>query len=140
MVLDLDYSTKVADTEIYGLNQYLNVSKDIDIDVSRPTSYIDYELQPEAREWGIKSIYVFIKKLTVSIAWEVSTEDLSDEEKESLIKAGGIEFRNTIEGTIEIDTTDNKWDITTEVEFEKDGALSISEVYIELSDKTITVS
>ena len=41
MVLDLCFNAKVEDAEINGINEYLGISKDYDIETGRPTAYID---------------------------------------------------------------------------------------------------
>lgn len=142
--LELDYNAKVEDVEVYGINEYLKCGLDVDIDTGKPTAYVAYELQVEAREWGIKSISVFAKKVTISIDWETPTEYLTVEEKEALINAGGQENRNdTISGTITIDTTvkinDKDWNVESEVSFTDDGQLSIDTVSVELPAMSIVL-
>lgn len=136
MQLDLDFHAEV-EADIFKIHDYMGVSKDFDIETGNPTAYVTYELQPEARIWGLKGIEVAVKKITCSIEWEVDSSELSEQEKQELINAGGTEYRNeTIGGVIEIDTTkklkDKDWVIQDQTEFQSDGSLSIDEVRIDL--------
>ena len=145
MVLELDFRAKVEKAEIYGINEYLGISKEYDIETGYPTAYIDYELQPEARDWGIKGIYICIKKISVCIEWEVDCLEMSAEEIEMFVRAGGKEYgsgyNHTVSGTIEIETNCvDGWEIDNEIEFQSDGAFSIDNVSVELPVKSITLS
>lgn len=145
MVLDLCFNAKVEDAEINGINEHLGISKDYDIETGKPTAYIDYELQPEARNWGIKSISIVPTKIRCSIEWEVDCWEMSAEEIEMFVKAGGKEygsgFNHTVSGTIEIETNCvDGWEIDNEIEFQSDGAFSIDNVSVELHAKVITLS
>jgi len=145
MVLDLDFKAKVEKAEINGINKFLGIPKDWDIETGYPTAYIEYELQPEARDWGIKGIYICIKKISVSIEWEVDCWEMSEEDIAMFVKAGGKEYgsgyNHTVSGTIEIETNCvDGWEVDNETEFQPDGAVSIDNVSIDLSDRTITLS
>ncbi len=145
MVLDLDFTAKVNDVEIDGINYFLNVTKDIDIEVGKPEAMVHFSLEPEAREYGIKSISVMVRKVTATINWWCYDDDLKPEEIAQLVAAGGVEIRGgTIEGTIEIDSTkkvnENGWEALSEMRFEEDGTLLASLVNIDLEDFTISVS
>lgn len=146
MALELDFKAKVEKSEIYGINEFLGINKDFDIETGYPTAFfIEYELQPEVREWGIKGIYICIKKVSVRIEWEVDCWEMSGEEIEMFVNAGGKEYgsgyNHTVSGTIEIETNCvDGWEIDNEIEFRSDGAFSIDNVSIELHAKTITLS
>ena len=145
MNLDLDFNAQVDDSDISGINALLGVSNDIDIDTGKPTFYIKYSLEPEAREWGIKSISMCVKAITATIEWEVESSDLKASEKATLIKAGGTEYRNdTIGGEIYINSNiyvnGNDWKVESETSFADDGAFSIENISVDLSDLSITVS
>ena len=145
MTMDLDFNATIENIDVNGINEFLGVSKDIDIETGRPTAYVSYILEPEVRDWGIKSMNMTIKKITSLIEWEVDSEDLTPEEKLSLISAGGREYRNnTISGEIEVVTTqkikDKDWTIDNEVEFETDGGLSIESIEVGFLTMTITVN
>lgn len=144
MTSTLDFKATVEDSEIWNLNHYLTPGRELDICPGKTTAYVEYELEPEVRSWGIKGIAVVIRRVKTSIEWEVDGDDLTEEDKEALRKAGGTEMRNgSFSGTVEIDTKYqewNDWKTESEVEFETDGAMSINAVSIDLKDKSITVS
>lgn len=146
MSMDLDFNAIIEDVDVNGINEHFEISKNIDIDTGKPTAYVSFILEPEVRDWGIKSMNMSIRRITISIEWEVYNEDLTSEENLILITVGGKEykFNNTISGIIEVDTTqkvkDKEWTITNEVEFEKDGGLSIENIEVDFSTMTITVS
>lgn len=144
MNLDLDFHAEV-EADIFKIHEYLGVSKDFDIETGTPTAYVTYELQPEAREWGLKYISVVVRKVICSIEWEVNSLDLTDEEKQLLIKAGGTEFRNeTIGGVIEIDSTVslpfNFWVVNCDAKFKDDGGFQIDDASIDFGIMTISLS
>lgn len=143
MVLELDnYKTEIKDVDVSSINEFLNVSKDFDINIEETIVDVDYELQVEARKWGIKYICVVPTLITCRIDWEVFTDDFTEEEKQLFINAGGKEYthNNTICGCIEITTADSSWNVESKVEFESDGGLSISDISIDLVKKEITIS
>lgn len=144
MNLDLDFHAQV-EADIFKIHEYLGVSKDFDIETGTPTAYVTFELQPEAREWGIKYISVWVKKITCSIEWEAESSELSEQGKQKLINVGGTENRNeTITGIIDIDSSKKfkgkEWNINCNVEFKADGGLQINDVQIDMEFIDITVS
>jgi hypothetical protein len=129
----MNFKTKVDDAEVYGINKFLNVSTDVDVCIEDTSVTIEYELHLNLKEWGIKSVDVFIKNVVCQIDWEVDCEELNDADKEALIKAGGKQYSNdTITGSICIDDTDLK--IENDVKFNEDGSFFIDSVCIELGD------
>jgi len=117
MTMDLDFNATIENIDVNGINEFP----------------------------GVKSMNMTIKKITSLIEWEVDSEDLTPEEKLSLISAGGREYRNnTISGEIEVVTTqkikDKDWTIDNEVEFETDGGLSIESIEVGFLTMTITVN
>jgi hypothetical protein len=131
----MNFKITVDDAEVYRINKFLNVSNFIDIYVDKTSVTIEYELNLNLKEWGIKSIDCFIKKITSNIDWEVDCEELTDSDKEALIKSGGKEYsNNTISGSISIDSTNTDWKIENDVTFHPDGTFLINYVYIELGE------
>jgi len=131
----MNFKTKVEDAEVYGTNKFLNVSLDVDVCIEDTSVTIEYELHLNIKEWGIKSVDVFIKNVVCQIDWEVDCEELNDADKEALIKAGGKQYsNNTITGSICINSTDTNWKIENDAEFHPDGAFLIDSVCIELGD------
>lgn len=136
------FTAKIKDVSIDGLNHFLNVSKDIDLETGRTDAIVKYHLEPEVRNWGIKSMNIFIDEVTCTIYWWVNVDELTPEEIQSLVAAGGIELRNgTVEGTFEVNSNGWKdWSILTEVAFRNDGGLMIDSLTIDLKEKVIGVS
>lgn len=67
------------------------------------------------------------------------------DEVEMFVKAGGKEYgsgyNHTVSGNIEIETNCvDGWTVGNDTEFHPDGAVSIDNVVIDLSDRTITLS
>ena len=70
---------------------------------------------------------------------------MSEDEIAVFVKAGGKEYgsgyNHTVSGTIEIETNClDGWTVDNDTEFQTDGAVSIENVSIDLSDRTITLS
>lgn len=148
MELDLDFKTTLKKKEIdinninkfFGFDDYM-----VDIDTDDVEATICYTLEPEAREWGIKYISIMVTKITATINWWCYVDDLTKEEIDKLIVAGGIEQRDdTICGTIEIvsdkEIKGKSWDIENNLEFSKDGGLIINDLQIDMEDLTMEVS
>ena len=93
MILETSFRAKVHDVEIFGINEFFKVSKNYDIQTEKSIAYVEYELQPEVREWGIKEIYICIKKVSISIEWEIDCWEIPEKEIQMLIeKTGGKEY------------------------------------------------
>ena len=142
---DLIFNANVSDSNIYGINKYLGASDDVDIDTGKPIFEVSFELDIDARNWGIKCIDVTVHKIVGIIEWEVYCDELSESDKGILIAAGGVEMRNdTICGTIEIDSAlkvdDKFWEVKNEATFTESGTFGFEEISIELSTLSITLS
>lgn len=143
-VLNCDYKTIIEDGGVFGLDKYLGIPT-IDIDIEKPTCYVDWLLEPEIRSWGIKSICVYATKITASIEWEVNVGDLSVEDKNILIAANGKIYGNeTISGIIEVDSrkecNGKKWTIESDFVMEEDGLCRPQDVEINFENMMIIVS
>lgn len=143
--MDLNFTAKVTDVNVDGLNKYLKAGAGIDIWAGKPEAMVKYYLDPEAREWGIKSIAIMISSVTVDINWECSDDELTADEIDGLVVSGGTHFNNgNIEGTISINSADKfndkSWDIKNETTFGEDGSLRIEEVTFDLMKNEITIS
>jgi len=152
-MLGLSFNTVVKDCNSWYLNRAFGVS-DADIDTGKQTCHIDWELQPDAREYGVKSISIVVNKIVSSIEWEVDIEGLSDDIKEILYKKGGTlkaannkwteRVEGKIEGVIELDSTQQwngkDWKVKVEFDFSSDGGCMPSDVEINFYTNTITVS
>jgi len=115
----------------------------VDIDTYKPTATIYWELQPEARERGIKGIGIVINRVTCDVEWNVDSEGYTDEEKLILLNYGSRDSQLNFEGNIELDSKtlfdDKDWDISHELEFASDGAIMPEEVEIDFETMKITV-
>lgn len=138
-----NYEAKIenSDISIYGFENYLGISKEASGSVdATATMNVEYDLQPEARSWGIKSIYISIEAVRGTISWEVWADDISEEDKQKLFAKGGKQYKNMIEGEIEFAPHIYKdWEIQHNLEFSSDGAFSINGAEIDFKSKTITI-
>lgn len=123
------FRTKITDGDIYGLNKAFGI-RDVDIDCGKPSIYIDWSFEIEARGWGIKGFSAYATKVVASIEWDVDTEDASEEEKGILINdlKGMLyetEFSKSISGTIELNSNEDfngrKWEIESDIDVTTDG-------------------
>lgn len=138
-----DFKTKIDKNDIYinYLNKYLNVPNEIvDIDYSDANVSINYTIDIESKDWGVKGIYVNIDKVVIDIDWEACIEDLKNFEKDMLIKVGGYECsKDYFCGNILIDLEKEKeWKVECEAEFTS-GGFSIDYADIDFANKLITI-
>lgn len=143
--MTLDFNATVKDCPVYGLAEYFGVKdQGVDIDTPHQVCTVEFDLQPDVREFGIRSMSVLIKSVKCSVNWEVSTDDLLPEEKKKLISLGGTEYRSTIEGAIEVDSAKpmngKDWAVDTQLTWQEDGQMIIDEVQIDFSDMSLIVS
>jgi hypothetical protein len=129
-----------SDITINGINEFLGLSKDIDIDLNCKYARIDFSVEPEAREWGIKGITIMVHRVNLSFDWETWTEDLTDKDRMDIarLRPEARELRNgrteeTIHWIIEGDN------ITSELKFSEGGALHITDLVVDLKTKTAVV-
>jgi hypothetical protein len=92
-----------------------------------------------------KHIVVAVEKVIATIDWEIDCWEMEETEIAEFVKAGGKEskisdYNHTVSGTIEVDSTTQKWEFDTEVEFKPDGGLSIDNLTIEFNDDKIFIS
>jgi len=136
----MNFSTNINDVKVYGLSKILGVQ--IDIDVESALCRIDWEVEIEAREWGVKSISVYVTKVICSIDWEVYKDSLTDDEKRKLIVAGR-EYKDTINATIDICSDEKRegkeWTIETNFGSDKNEAICPNEIEIDFETMTITI-
>lgn len=140
--MELDFKIIVEDVSIYGINSFLKIPLDYDIDYysDSPSVYVEYKLQPELKRWGINWISILIKKVISFIEWHIDCQDIPNDEIELLVSAGGKYDNNMVKGFIRIDTTiDNSWNVINNVEIKSNGEILISEVEIDLKTKSISL-
>ena len=138
---DLSFSTKVEskDISVWNISKYFGLP-DIDFDTNGAYADVNFDVEIEARSWGIKDISVIVIKAVVTIPWAVYAEDVTEEQKVTLLAKGGTENRNgTIDGEIIIDNTQGgSWTIEDELSIEED-MVCVGNIEIDFEDKTITV-
>ena len=134
--------------DVWGLPAFLK-NKGVDFNESFWRFTVQYDIHPDFRKWGLKSIDVSIINIVGDIEWEaMDLDSITQEERGYLIAAGGISRTNKyyheeyIEGVIEIDTTTTQkdWEIVNEVKSKENGSTSVSGLEIDLEKKTITVT
>ena len=116
-----EFTTTIKDVEVSGLEEYLKLEKEdsLSLDTNTSEATLDYELEFEMRSWGIKSIYIHIKEVRLSVFW--STESKQDEQE------------------IEINSTDGKWQVEHELTFQEDGMMSPSIIEVDFREMLIIV-
>ena len=139
-----NYSTEIKDAEVFGINKKLGIDIAFDID-TKCNAKVHYELQPEAREWGIKYIVCAVQKVIATVEWEIDCWEMEEVEIAEFVKAGGKEskisdYNHTVSGIIEVNSTTQKWEFDTEVEFKPDGGLSIDNLTIEFTEDKIYIA
>jgi hypothetical protein len=115
------FTTNIKDIEVSGLAEYLKLEKEdsLSLDTNTSEATLDYEVEFEMRSWGIKSIYISIKEIRLSVFW--STDSKQDEQE------------------IEINSNDGKWQVEHELTFQTDGMMSPSSMEVDFSSMVITV-
>ncbi len=113
------FTTKIKDVEVSGLGEFLKLSQENSLDTNTSEATMDYELEFEMRSWGLKSIYVHIKEIRLSVFWSI--DDDTDEKE------------------IEINSNDGKWKVEHELTFQEDGMMSPSDVEVDFINMLITV-
>ena len=115
------FTTKIKEVEVSGLAEYLKLSKEdsLSLDTNTSQATMDYELEFEMRSWGLKSIYIHIKEIRLSVFWSTESDQTEKE--------------------IEINSNDGKWKVEHELKFQEDGMMSPDCVEIDFSNMLITV-
>lgn len=115
------FTTEIKDIDISGLDKYLKLGEEdkLSLDTNTSTAKLDYELEFEMRSWGLKSIYIHIKEIRLSVFW--TTESEKDEKE------------------IEINSNDGKWEVEHELAFQEDGMMNPYSVEIDFSNMLITI-
>lgn len=132
------FTTEKVETQIYDIEWFIN-SPDIDInepnidfDTSETKSTVIWELDPDMRNWGIKSMGCVIRNIICNIEWNIVQYE-EGTGKETFIKEGIIEFDLT-------KPEFKDWKLTENMEFSGDGGIYPTDVVISFKQKTVTVS
>ena len=120
MINTYEVDIESSDIDLYYVDQYFGVKSGV-IDATAKLN-IEYSLEPEVRKWGIKSIYIHIKNVYGTISWDAYADDLTEEDRQKLIKKGGKIYKDMIEGEIEFSLAVYKdWSLDHSLEFDTDG-------------------
>jgi len=114
------FTTEIKDVDVSGLGEYLKLSKEdsLSLDTNTSKATMDYELEFEMRSWGLKSIYIYIKEIRLSVFYSTESDQ---KEKE-----------------IEINSK-NGWEVEHELTFQEDGMMSPNDIEVDFSNMLITV-
>ena len=133
-----NFKTRV-DTNIFGLAKYWGLP-DVDIDWGNPQATVNWLVDWDVRERGIRSGILIIKQVVAEINWEASADGLSPDEVEKLKKNGGVEDTSGyICGSLVVDSS-RDWKILNELIFSADGCCMPSIAEISFDRKEITVN
>lgn len=137
----MQFTERLTDTkivDIWGINQYLKINKDVDINIDDLLVVVDFSVEIEAREWGIKSIIPSVNRVGAEIDWAVSEDELTEDDVREIEAAGGIHFRNGYyygKFTIE---SGGEWEVKDTMTMNGD-TLAVRQVNIYLETRKIEV-
>lgn len=148
--MELQFEDELKDNEIYllDINKYFGTNYDVDDD--KKTAKVKFNVDIEARSWGIKSISLYVTSVYFELDWTVEVEKKDEEEIKNLKNNGGKVIESyeksidedtiIIEGTLIIDTNkDKEWEINSDIEM-NDDTLSVSNLEINFENKKIEIS
>ena len=142
---DNKFKVNIKDVELIGISKYLKLDTDIDLIIENTDAVINYSLNIERREWGIKNIECVIDELLIELNWSIDKELITENKLTELMKMENviIDSYNNVIGTIFINSNkkfnNNFWDIEVETPFKKDGAFIINDVIINLENNMIII-
>jgi len=148
--MEFQFEDELKDNEIYllDINKYFGTNYDVDDD--KKTAKVKFNVDIEARSWGIKSISLYVTSVYFELDWTVEVEKKDEEEIKNLKNNGGKVIESyeksidedtiIIEGTLIIDTNkDKEWEINSDIEM-NDDTLSVSNLEINFENKKIEIS
>jgi hypothetical protein len=137
MKLEFNATVSHKQTDVFGINDYLEIPESILVRTYDPTTEVKYYMTLNIGEQGIKDIDVEIEQVKASIEWEIEFHGLTQDEVIAIeLQHGSIGGKKYWYGVIEINQSDN---ITNEVEFSDNGHYSIENVQFDLSINQITL-
>lgn len=138
----LEFNTQLPakDVDVYGLEEMIfgrdsNVSLDLDATYTK----IYWTLTPDLRDYGVRGLDLSIQKVNATIVYSVHEDDLTQTEKDALIKLGGVvnTYNYQIEGKIEL--SDYAFVIKSKFGFDPSGYCEPSAAEIDFVKMTIEV-
>ena len=142
---DNKFKVNIKDVELIGISQYLKLDTDIDLIIENTDAVINYSLNIERREWGIKKINCIIDELLFELNWSIDKEFITENKLTELMNMENviIDSYNNVIGTIFINSNkkfnNSLWDIEVETSFKKDGGFIINDVIINLENNMIII-
>lgn len=95
----MEFTSKVK-IEVVNLDRLFDVySEDFYIASS---GEVNYKIEFELREWGIKDIFIHIKDFNTFIEWEINMDYLSKKEISNLERNGGVLLNKRFYGALDI--------------------------------------
>lgn len=145
--LELDYETPNVPVDLYNFEESLKC-EDLGIDTygSDKLAHVIWHFDPDARNFGIKSMGMIVDRVIATIEWQVASDDLTQEDIDRLVDIGGVLQRNgDVEGSVEIDSDQEcngrKWTINSNDFFMKqDGQCYPDDCEIDFKTMVISVS
>lgn len=132
------FKTELSGRQLYysGINEHLGIPSDYDVDYNHKKVVIDWGVEIESRDWGIKSISTTVYSITVEIDLMIQDDCLSKNDI-TLLQDKGFESGVVgLEKNISFTINDN-WEIDTEELKEIKGSLFISECNIYFENNLI---
>lgn len=137
----MQFTERLTDTknvDVMGINHYLKIGKDVDIVIDNLLVVLDFSVEIETREWGIKSIIPSVNRVGVDIYWAVSEDELTEDDVMEIEAAGGTLCSNGYYyGKFTI-SSDNDFELKDEMKMEGD-TLTVQQVNIYLETRKIEV-
>jgi hypothetical protein len=139
------FKVKIKEVELIGISKYLKLDTDIDLIIENTDAVINYSLNIERREWGIKKIDCVIDELLFELNWSIDKQLISEKQLKELMNMENviIDSYNNVIGTIFINSNkkfnNNLWEIIVETSFKRDGAFIINDVIINLENNMIII-
>ena len=154
--MSYQFKTEVDSTDYY-FNEYLKIKERIGTYKTKAT--IEWMAEdPEIRSWGIKSFDTIVNSVRCNIEFDISIDDLEDNEREKLlspdkndeIQKNIVNIENldgVISGVFEFEVLQkdanlgsDSWKIIEDFGWTKSGNLSPDDCEIDFRSKTITIS
>lgn len=114
----------------------------LDISITDSNIRIDWDIELEVRDWGVKSMILSVKSVYGTVGWEVSEDDLSADEIKYITEAtGGVHYNNgSISGSVAFSSRIDGFSIIDKDFTVKSDTVCPEEVEINFKTKTVTIS
>lgn len=116
--------------------------RDLDISITDSNIRVDWDIELEAREWGVKSMIISVKSVYGNIGWEISEDELSESDIKHITEAtGGVHYNNgSISGSVALSSRIDGFTIIDKDFTVKSDTVYPEEVEINFKTKTVTIS